>query len=99
MSLPDVAEVLCNVRDTTREVRSRTGLRVAEYAVLRALAADKLSMSRLARQVGMSPSGVTRLVNRLGEYGWTQRERSESDARIVYVTLTEAGQQKLAETT
>ena len=50
-----------------------------------------LRMSDLARGALLSPSGLTRLVDRLAEAGLVVRKRQSEDGRTVYAHLTDAG--------
>ena len=54
------------------------------------------SLSTLARHLVVSQATVTRIMDRLERAGLVQRERSSTDKRVVNVTLTEAGRDKLA---
>jgi DNA-binding MarR family transcriptional regulator len=70
------------------------GLSVQAYAVLLCLArsADRrLRMTELATRVALSPSGLTRAVDRLEEEGLVERERCPSDRRGAFTVLTDAG--------
>lgn len=51
----------------------------------------------LAKQTLVTTGGLTLRVNRLEDAGWVTRERDAVDARVVYVTLTEAGKQLIDE--
>ncbi len=64
------------------------------YDVLLALedAPDgRLRMCDLAQRMVFSPSGLTRLTDRLEKLGWVRREAHEKDRRSLYAVLTEAG--------
>ena len=52
---------------------------------------QRLRMSDLAAQVAMSPSGLTRAVDRLETAGLVERARCPSDRRGSYAVLTDAG--------
>jgi DNA-binding MarR family transcriptional regulator len=80
------------------ELREEHGLSMGEYDVLLRLARapeHSLRMSELAERVMLSPSGLTRLVDRLVEDGLVKRERFEGDARVMLARLTERGRRKL----
>jgi DNA-binding MarR family transcriptional regulator len=80
------------------ELRSGHGLSMATYDVLLRLARApdrSLRMSELALRVMMSPSGLTRAVDRLVAQGLVRRERSEDDARVMLAQLTDRGRQVL----
>jgi DNA-binding MarR family transcriptional regulator len=75
-------------------------LPLAWYDVLvRLLEADdrRLRMSELADRVLLSPSGLTRLIDRMVADGLVRREHAERDARGFYAVLTPAGYDKLRE--
>ena len=77
------------------------GIGLSEYLVLNRLQAapgNKLRRSDLAEQVGLSPSGVTRLLNPMEKIGLIAKEENPRDARVSLVTLTAAGGQVAAET-
>lgn len=52
---------------------------------------ERITMAELAEAIGKDKSTVTSLVKKLDDLGYVQKERSSTDARIVYVTLTEKG--------
>jgi DNA-binding MarR family transcriptional regulator len=75
------------------------GLSTHAFAVLLQLArapGQQLRMSELADRVGMSPSGLTRAVERLATAGLVRRTECPSDRRGAYAVLTEAGRRRLA---
>ncbi|WP_116244341.1 MarR family winged helix-turn-helix transcriptional regulator [Nocardiopsis sp. FIRDI 009] len=51
----------------------------------------RLPMSRLAREVSLSTGGFTKLADRLEREGYLERAACDSDRRVVYATLTDAG--------
>jgi MarR family transcriptional regulator, 2-MHQ and catechol-resistance regulon repressor len=51
----------------------------------------ELRMSDLAAQTGITPSGLTRAIDRLEEAGLVTREACSSDRRVAYAHLTDAG--------
>ena len=56
---------------------------------------QRLRMSDLAAQVAMSPSGLTRAVDRLEHAGLVERESCPSDRRGSYAVLTDAGREQV----
>jgi len=50
----------------------------------------------LAGEVLLTASGVTRLLDGLERSGFVERGTCDSDRRVVYAVLTEAGAEKLA---
>lgn len=89
------------VLDTLEEeLRAETGLPLSWLDVLFQLARapeGRLSMSQLAASVLLTPSGLTRLADRLEAEGLIERRRCESDRRIWHVSVTELGRRRLEE--
>jgi DNA-binding MarR family transcriptional regulator len=56
-----------------------------------------LTMGMLAEQVSLTSGGVTRLVDRLTDVGFVARRNCDSDRRVQYVAITDAGRSKLAD--
>jgi len=76
------------------------GLTLNDYEVLLHLArADGRRLRRvdLAEGVLLTPSGITRLLEGLERSGYVERASCESDARVTYAQLTDAGMEKLRE--
>jgi DNA-binding MarR family transcriptional regulator len=85
-------------RRLDEELRSEHGISLAEYDALLqiAQAPDRhLRMSRLASQVLLSKSGVTRLVDRLVADGLVERTQCSSDARGAEAAITTNGLTRL----
>jgi MarR family 2-MHQ and catechol resistance regulon transcriptional repressor len=55
----------------------------------------ELRMADLAAQVALSPSGLTRAVDKIEEAGLVSRVSCPSDRRGAFVRLTEAGRERL----
>lgn len=55
----------------------------------------RLRMSELAAQTTMSPSGLTRAVDRLAAAGLVERMECESDRRGSYAVITDEGMRRL----
>ncbi len=75
---------------------SAHGIGLTEFLVLYQLYAvsnRKLQRSELAEQVGLSPSGVTRLLNPMEKIGLITKESNPRDARVSFVALSKAGEQ------
>jgi len=99
-----VGSLLIAYSEVTKELSAELiadhGLSMNEYEVLLLLSkADKMRMRRtdLAQEVRLSPSGITRMLNRLEDTGLVEKGDCESDARITYAVLTKAGIKKLKE--
>jgi DNA-binding MarR family transcriptional regulator len=56
---------------------------------------QRLRMSDLASQASLTPSGLTRAVDRLLELGLVTREACAADRRGSYASLTDAGQRAM----
>ncbi|HMG30497.1 MAG TPA: MarR family transcriptional regulator [Jiangellaceae bacterium] len=90
------------IRRLEADLTDRHDLPLAWYDVLARLVeanGHRLRMSELAERVMLSPSGLTRLVDRMVEAGLIRREASASDARGFYAVLTDAGYERLRSAT
>jgi DNA-binding MarR family transcriptional regulator len=72
---------------------------LAEHTVLQqlVLGGGHLRMSALADTVLLSPSGVSRLVDRLVAEGLIERQPCEADGRAVHAAITDRGRALLTE--
>jgi DNA-binding MarR family transcriptional regulator len=59
----------------------------------------RLRMLDLSDLLSVSPSGVTRLVERLVNRGWVAREQPPDNRRLVYAVLTDEGRRMVEGTT
>ena len=57
----------------------------------------RLRMSDLAAQTGLTPSGLTRAIDRLSDSGLVKRQACPEDRRGAFAALTEAGEQRMRE--
>jgi DNA-binding MarR family transcriptional regulator len=86
------------VRLLEAELETEHGLSLPAYEVLAHLSeapGRRLRMSDLAHVAILTPSGLTRLVDKLVRDGLVARERCGSDARVVYAVVTPAGLERL----
>lgn len=77
-----------------RDLEHNGGPPLAWYDVMVQLSAapdGRLSMRELAERVLLSKSGVTRLVDRMADAGYVERDSCAEDRRIVYARLTDKG--------
>lgn len=77
-----------------RELEATAGMPITWFELLIRLARSpeqRLRMSELAGQVGLSHSGLTRLVDRVIEAGFVRREACPEDRRGAFAVLTPAG--------
>jgi DNA-binding MarR family transcriptional regulator len=82
------------------ELTNDHGLTINDYEVLLRLArAPERRMRRvdLAVEVLLTPSGITRLLEGLERAGFVERGTCETDRRVVYAVLTDAGLTKVRE--
>lgn len=80
------------------ELQTEHGLTVNEYEALLLLAEAPDRRMRgvdLAEGLGLTPSGVTRLLDGLCRLGLVERERCPSDARVAYAVLLDPGSERL----
>lgn len=86
-------------RDLDAVLRAADGVSLWEYAVLRALAGRRdgcMRMTELARATDYTPSGLTRLVERLERAGLVRRDPCPEDRRGSVATLTPPGRRAVA---
>jgi DNA-binding MarR family transcriptional regulator len=96
-----------NLQQTNRVIQSlleerlqaETDLSWPEFELLwrLQLAAEPLHMSEIADQLLGSPSGITRMADRLERDGLIARETPKENRRVVQVRLTERGRGVLAQ--
>ncbi len=78
-------------------LQERHRLSLVEHTVLHRLrtAGGRMRMSDLAGSALLSPSGVSRLVDRLVAGGLIERSAWQQDGRAIYAVITGAGQRLL----
>src|SRR6476659_727465 len=84
--------------EVTRRRESESGLTPSWFEVLLRLARSpegRLRMSDLAREVVVTPSGLTRSVDRMEQAGLVRRESCPSDRRVAYAVPTAEGRHKI----
>ena len=87
-------------RSLSAELHEEHGLSVTDYEALLLLSrADDQLMRRvdLAEGLGLSASGVTRLLDGLEKQGLVEKAACASDARVTYAVLTPVGRRRLEE--
>jgi len=87
-------------RSFNADLQAQHGLTVTDFEVLRHLSgADGRRMRRvdLAQRVGLTPSGITRLLDGLERGGLVRKASCTSDARVTYAELTDEGATTLAD--
>ncbi|MDX6211566.1 MAG: hypothetical protein QOF82_653 [Frankiales bacterium] len=86
------------VRRLEAELIAEHGLSLPAYEVLAHLSQRpdrSLRMTELSDAALLSPSGVTRLVDKLQRDGLVSRRRCAADARVIYCELTDVGMSRL----
>lgn len=84
--------------DAELEAEHRLSLRAYEALVaLESEPDQRLRMSDLSHSAMLSPSGVSRLVDRLEADGLVQRQRCSDDRRSFFASLTDEGRRRLEE--
>ena len=86
------------VRELDGELVAEHGMTSRDYEVLLYLAQAedrKLPMSALSERTMLTRSGITRLIDGLVACGLIERVSCDSDARVSYAQLTNAGYEKL----
>jgi DNA-binding MarR family transcriptional regulator len=81
-------------RQLDADLRTAHGLPLGELEILLWLAhgpCERMRMAALAETVPLSPSGVSRAVERLAARGLVRRDRCPEDRRGAYAVLTESG--------
>lgn len=81
-----------------RALEAEAGVGLSEMEVLRRLAVapgERLRMRDVADQLFVAQSGVTRIVDRLVDQGWVDREQLPEDRRTIYARLTDEGRSVL----
>jgi DNA-binding MarR family transcriptional regulator len=87
-------------RSFNAHLQARAGMTVTDFEVLRRLSEEEGGRMRrvdLAPVVGLTPSGITRLLDGLEAGGLVCKEHCASDARVTYATITPAGRTALAD--
>jgi DNA-binding MarR family transcriptional regulator len=87
-------------RELSASLVEKHGLTMNDYGTLLLLSrAGEQGMRRidLANELQLSPSGITRLLDRLESQGLVGKGECSTDARVSYAVLTDAGLQKLRE--
>ncbi|WP_327108121.1 MarR family winged helix-turn-helix transcriptional regulator [Nonomuraea glycinis] len=95
-----LAEVHAGVTARMQPVFGAAGLSEIDFETLIRLGRSpqqRLRMTDLSAQTGLSTSGVTRVVDRLERDGLVRRKGCDTDRRASYATLTDAGRDKLQE--
>ncbi len=86
------------LRSIERSLRDECNLSIAWFEVLLRLGrspGQRLMMSELADQVGVTSGAITRLVDRMSDAGLVERVACDNDRRVQWALLTPEGRQRL----
>lgn len=87
-------------RRLSAELLEQHGLTLHDFEVLLHLAGapgGRLRRVDLAERILLTPSGITRLLDGIERAGLVARAECDSDRRVVYAELTEAGRRRFEE--
>jgi DNA-binding MarR family transcriptional regulator len=87
-----------SVRELNAQLTADWGLTINDYEALLLLAhaeGERLRRTDLVQNLQLTASGVTRLLDGLECSGLVEKAHCESDARVTYAVLTNAGRTKL----
>jgi len=84
-------ELLVRHRTAMRDVIVEEGMSPPLMATLHMLGDSAMTMRELAESIGLEPSNLTGIVDRLELRGLVERQSSSDDRRIKRVSLTRAG--------
>lgn len=85
-------------RQLNAQLLSEHGLTINNYEVLLRLSRSpdrRMRRVDLASEVLLTASGITRLLDGLERSGYVERGACDSDRRVVYAVLTDAGAEKV----
>ena len=84
-------------RELDRRLRAEHGLTFDAYGVLITLvtAPDGLTIGELGQRRNLTPSGISRAVDRVAAEGLVERRRNPADQRSLLVLLTPEGLERL----
>jgi DNA-binding MarR family transcriptional regulator len=79
-------------------LKEKVGLSASQLSCLLVLdKAGPLSLSKLSKNVSLSPSMITGIVDQLEKKELVKRERSSSDRRVIQIQLTARGRARLTD--
>ena len=86
-------------RQYSRHINDEQGITPREISVLRFLSEnDTVQVNQIQNYIHHSPSTTSTLIDKLEDAGYIARTRSQTDRRVVLVTLTAQGHGLLATT-
>jgi len=85
-------------RSFNADLQASNAITVTDFEVLRRLASaadGRMRRIDLAQTVGLTASGITRLLDGLQTDGLVRKEQCTSDARVTYAVITDSGRDVL----
>jgi len=97
-----MAFLSCNsklIKALEQNLSSLHGLGLNEFFTLYHLNQSSQPISRinLAETLGLTPSGVTRLLIPMDKLGYVAKQKNQRDARLSLIEITKAGEQRFQE--
>jgi len=97
VDLCSIRKVQTAIRAFEAELKAETGLSLNDAIVLCAASKGMGDAASLARELDLSPSRLTRILDSLVARGLVSRAESPDDRRSISVTLTARGSRLVAE--
>lgn len=99
--LRSIRQLVRGISIHSKSLQRQVGLTVPQVVCLRAieklaLAGVGITVAEISEAVQLSPATVSRIIDRLTASGMVARERNTTDRRKVCISLSEAGQTRLA---
>lgn len=92
--LVDTFNVVRRVEENALKKMHTSDLSISEYHLIECISKggdNGLSISEIASELSITLASVTVAVNKLVRKGYATKTKSETDGRVVYVTLTRQG--------
>ena len=87
-----IAQTCKNHRGKTNEMLSKVGLYTGQEMILSYLSKHKnIPQNNLVSAMGVQPATITKGLQRLEKSGYIRRDKSEDDARVININLTNQG--------
>ncbi len=94
-----IRRIIRRTSEHSRTVGRQSGVTIPQMLCLKALAErseeERITVAMVANDVQLSTPTVSRILDRLEKAGYLLRERSTSDRRKVFVTLTPQGMDRI----
>lgn len=83
----------CQIKELSKDLITPTQFFLLKLIALQ----DTCKAADIAHVLDISPSAATTILDRLYKNSWIEKNRSEKDRRIVWLTLTDSGRKTLYE--